>query len=144
MRTMTDVRSESVAERRFIVLLVTIFGVLALVLAAVGVDGVMSVAVSERTQELGVRLALGAEPRAVVRLVIAQAGRLALAGVALGLALTWAAMPLLRSQLFGVRPNDPVTLAGVPAVLLTVALVAALIPARRAAHVDPVQVLRKA
>jgi putative ABC transport system permease protein len=144
MRTMTDVRSASVAERRFIVWLVTAFGVLALVLAAVGIDGVMSVSVSERTQELGVRLALGAEPKQVLRMVVGQAARLALMGVVLGLALTWALMPLLRTQLFGVQPTDPLILTGVPAVLIAIALIAAIIPAQRAAHVDPVQALRKA
>jgi predicted permease len=144
MRTMTDVRSASVAERRFIVWLVTGFGVLALVLAAVGIDGVMSVSVSERTQELGVRLALGAEPAQVLRMVVGQAARLALMGVVLGLALTWGLMPLLRNQLFGVQPTDPLILAGVPAVLIAIALIAAMIPAQRAAHVDPVQALRKA
>jgi putative ABC transport system permease protein len=144
MRTMTDVRSASVAERRFIVWLVTAFGVLALVLAAVGIDGVMSVSVSERTQELGVRLALGAEPGQVLRMVVGQAARLALMGVVLGLALTWALMPLLRTQLFGVQPTDPLILTGVPAVLIAIALIAAIIPAQRAAHVDPVQALRKA
>jgi predicted permease len=144
MRTMDDVRSASVADRRFVTLLVGLFGALALVLAAVGIDGVMAVAVNERTEEMGVRLALGANPRQLVRIVVVQSGRLAALGIVLGLALTWLLVPLIRTQLFGVTATDPATLATVPLVLLAIAVSAAAVPAMRAAHVNPAQVLRKA
>jgi predicted permease len=143
LRTMLQVRSESVAERRFLLLLVGAFGLLALMLAAVGVYGVMSVAVSERTQEVGVRLALGAQPSGVLRMIVSHASRLTLAGIVIGLLLTWPLTPLLESQLFGVRAADPMTLVGVPMVLLVTAIIAALVPARRAMRVDPVQALRE-
>ncbi len=143
IQTMEAVRSDSVAQRRFVLVLVGLFGVLALALAAIGVYGVMSLLVSERTQEVGVRLALGAPPSGVLRMIVWHAGRLALAGVMVGLLLTWPLTPLLESQLYGVRALDPMTFVGVPLVLLATAVVAALIPARRAMRVDPVLALRE-
>jgi putative ABC transport system permease protein len=142
MQTMESVRSESLAQRRFILVLVALFGVLALMLAAIGVYGVMSLLVSERTQEVGVRLALGAHPSDVLKMLVAQATRLAVIGVTAGVGLSLLVMPLLRNQLYAVEPRDPLTMAGVPAVLVAVALLAALIPARRAMRVDPVKALR--
>jgi predicted permease len=142
MQTMEAVRSESLAQRRFILALVALFGALALTLAAIGVYGVMSLLVSERTQEVGVRLALGAHPSDVLKMLVAQATRLAVIGVSVGVGLSLLVMPLLRHQLYAVEPRDPMTLAGVPAVLIAVALLAALIPARRAMRVDPVKALR--
>ncbi len=142
IRTMMDVRSASVAERRFILLLVGVFGVLALALAAVGVYGVMSVVVTERTREMGVRLALGARASQVLGLVVGQAARLALLGVAIGVLTAMTLAPLLASQLYGVRPIDPVTFAGVPVVLITIATIAALVPAVRAMRLDPIAALR--
>jgi ABC-type antimicrobial peptide transport system permease subunit len=142
IQPMEAVKADSVAQRRFILVLVAIFGVLALTLAAIGVYGVMSLLVSERTQEVGVRLALGAHPSHVVRMLVAQATRLALTGVAIGVALSFVLMPLLSNQLYAVRPRDPLTMAGVPAALIIVAMLAALIPARRAMRVDPVSALR--
>ena len=142
IRTMSDVRSESVAQRRFILVLVAAFGVLALTLAAVGIYGVMALVVGERTREMGLRLALGAEPSSVLRMVVAQAARLAGAGITLGLGLAWLLTPLLTSQLYGVRPGDPLTFAGVTALLMLVALVAAMVPARRAMRLDPMTALR--
>ncbi|MEZ5419649.1 MAG: ABC transporter permease [Vicinamibacterales bacterium] len=143
IRTMTDVRSASVAPRRFILFLVSSFGLLALILAAVGVYGVMALVVGERTREVGVRLALGARPGVVLRMVLGQAARLALAGVGAGLAAAAALAPLLESQLFGIRPWDPVTFAGVPLLLLAVATAAAYAPARRAMHIDPTMAMRE-
>lgn len=143
IRTMLDVRSASVAPRRFILLLVSSFGALALVLAAVGVYGVMALVVGERTREVGVRLALGAQPATVLRMVLGQATRLALAGVVVGLATAAVLAPLLDSQLFGIRPYDPVTFTAVPAVLLLVAAAAAYAPARRAMRIDPTQAIRE-
>jgi ABC-type antimicrobial peptide transport system permease subunit len=142
VRTMADVRSASVAPRRFVLLLVSAFGLLALVLAAVGVYGVMALVVGERTHEVGIRLALGAEPATVLHMVLGQAMRLAAAGIALGLGAAAALSPLLHSQLFGVRPVDPVTFIVVPLLLLSVAAAAAYGPARRAMRVDPLTALR--
>lgn len=142
VRTMVDVRSASLAPRRFVLLLVSAFGLLALVLAAVGVYGVMALVVGERTREVGVRLALGADPHAVLRMVLAQATRLAAAGIAIGLAAALLLSPLLESQLFGVRPYDPITFAAVPLMLLLVAVAAAYAPARRAMRTDPMQAIR--
>jgi putative ABC transport system permease protein len=142
MRTMEEVRGASLAERRFILLLAGAFGVLALVLAAVGVYGVMALVVSERTQEMGIRVALGAEPRRVLGLVVGQGLGLAAAGIVLGLGAALALVPLMTGQLYGVRALDPATLAVVPVLLALTALVACLVPARRAMRVDPVTALR--
>lgn len=144
IRSMMEVRAAAVAERRFIVWLVTLFGAVALVLAAIGIDGVVSVAVNERMPEMSVRLALGAEPGQLWRMIVGQAARATTLGLLAGLALTWLAMPLIRAQLFGVAPGDPATLAGVCLVFLVVAIAAAFVPARRAAHADPAQALRGA
>jgi putative ABC transport system permease protein len=142
IQPMDQVKADSVAQRRFVLVLVAVFGVLALTLAAIGVYGVMSLLVNERTQEVGVRLALGAHPSHVLRMLVAEATRLALTGVAIGVALAFMLMPLLGSQLFAVKPRDPLTMTGVPAILILVAMLAALIPARRAMRVDPVSALR--
>ena len=142
MRTMTEVRAASVAERRFILTLALGFGLLALTLAAVGVYGVMSLVVSERVQEMGIRLALGAPPLRVLALVVRQGLTLAALGIALGVITSMALTPLMVQMLYGVRPTDPLTIAGVPAVLLAVALIACAVPARRAMSVDPVTALR--
>jgi ABC-type antimicrobial peptide transport system permease subunit len=142
IQTMEAVKSDSVAQRRFILVLVALFGLLALTLAAIGVYGVMSLLVSERTQEVGVRLALGAHPSTVMKMLVFQALRLSLVGVAAGVVLSVVLMPLLSAQLYAVKPRDPVTLAAVPLALMLVAMVAALVPARRAMKVNPVQALR--
>lgn len=142
IRTMEQIRAASVAERRFLLLLIGVFGVLALVLASVGVYGVMSLVVSERTQEVGVRLALGAEPSEVLGMIVRHAMRLAGLGVMLGLVAAAALAPLLASQLFGVQVLDPLTFATVPVLLVLVATLAALLPARRAMRVDPMSALR--
>jgi putative ABC transport system permease protein len=143
IRPMAQVRSESVAERRFVLLLVAAFGVLALVMAAVGVYGVMALIVSERTAEIGVRLALGAQPMQVLRAVVAQGVTLSAVGVVVGLLLATALAPLVSTQLYGVRALDPPTMAAVPAMLLAIAVLACLVPARRAMMVDPVNALRE-
>jgi ABC-type antimicrobial peptide transport system permease subunit len=142
IQTMEGVRSESVAQRRFVLVLVGLFGVLDISLAAIGVYGVMSLLVSERTQEVGVRLALGAQPAQVMKTLVLQAMRFALAGVGIGVGLSLLLMPLLGTQLYAIEPRDPLTMAGVPAVLVVVAMLAALIPARRAMQVNPVDALR--
>ena len=142
IRPMDQVRAESVAERRFVLLLVAAFGALALVMAAVGVYGVMALIVSERTPEIGIRLALGARPAQVMRVVVMQGVTLAAAGVVAGVIVSAALAPILAAQLYGIRPLDPPTLAGVPALLLLVAALACYLPARRAMTIDPVNALR--
>jgi predicted permease len=142
MRTMNEVRSASVAERRFILVLAIAFGILALTLAAVGVYGVMALVVSERTQEIGIPLALGAEPLKVLGLVIGQGLTLAGAGIGAGFAASLALTPLMAGQLYGVGATDPATLAAVPVLLAAVALIACIVPACRAMRVDPVTALR--
>ncbi|HVG85081.1 MAG TPA: ABC transporter permease [Vicinamibacterales bacterium] len=142
MKTMATIRSDSVAERRFILLIVAAFGVLALGLAAIGVYGVMSLIVSERTREVAVRVALGAEPSRMVGLIVRQAATLAAIGVVIGLAAVLPLTPLLQSQLYGVTAADPMTLVSVPLGLLAIAALAALVPARRAAATDPLVALR--
>jgi putative ABC transport system permease protein len=123
-------------------ILVAAFGVLALVMAAVGVYGVMALIVSERTAEIGIRLALGAQPGAVLRLIVTQGVALASIGIATGLAAAAAVTPLLRTQLFGIGVLDPPTLAGIPALLIAIAAVACYLPARRAMKIDPAHTLR--
>jgi predicted permease len=142
MRTMTTLRSETLAQRRFILVLVAAFGVLALGLAAIGVYGVMSLVVSERTREVGVRLALGANPVEVLRMILRQALTLAGSGAIIGAIAAAALTPLMASQLFGIAPIDPTTFALVPILLLLIGAVAAIVPARRAMRVDPITALR--
>jgi putative ABC transport system permease protein len=142
VRPMAQVRSESISQRRFILLLVGAFGVLALVMAAVGVFGVMELIVSERRPEIGIRLALGAQPAAVLRSVVAQALFLATIGVSVGLAVSSVLTPLLASQLFGIRGVDSATFIGVPVLLIAVVAIASYAPARRALKINPVETLR--
>jgi predicted permease len=142
LKTMTQIRSESVSQRRFVLLLVGAFGVLALVMAAVGVYGVMALIVTERTAEIGIRLALGAQPGSVLRLVVGGGIALAAAGIAGGVLAALAMAPLLRAQLYGIGALDPLTIVVVPALLLAVAAFACWLPARRAMKIDPVNALR--
>ena len=142
VRPMAQVRAESVAQRRFILLLVGTFGALALVMAAVGVFGVMALIVSERTPEIGIRLALGAQPAHVLRVIVLQGLWLAVLGVILGLAASAVLQPLLATELYGIGTVDPPTITGVPLLLLLVATLACYLPARRAMRIDPVEALR--
>jgi ABC-type antimicrobial peptide transport system permease subunit len=139
---MSTLRAESVSTRRFILLIVGAFGVLALGLAAIGVYGVMSLIVSERTREVGVRLALGAQPQELLRMIVGQAAKLAGIGVAVGVAAALPLAPLLDSQLYGIESFDPTTFISVPVVLMVIATLAAVVPATKAMRVDPVTALR--
>lgn len=130
------------APTRFAMALITAFAVLALVLAAVGLYGVVAYGVSQRTREIGVRVALGAEPKAVVRLVVGGGLRLAAAGVAIGAVLAAAATRVLESMLYGVSPTDPLTFGTAALLVTAIALVASYVPARRALRVDPAEALR--
>jgi putative ABC transport system permease protein len=141
LRTLESIRAESVAEQRFLMLLLGVFGGLALVLATVGVYGVTSLDVTERTPEVGVRLALGAPPARVLSMIVRDAVRLAVIGVVIGIAAALAVAPLIGSQLFGVRPIDPLTFTVTPALLVASAAVAALVPAWRAMRIDPIQAI---
>jgi putative ABC transport system permease protein len=142
VRTMEDVLATSMASRRLAMFLLGAFAALALALAAVGIYGVMSYSVAQRTHEIGVRMALGARRGDVLRLVVGQGMATALVGLALGVAGSLAAMRLMSSLLFGVSANDPATFGGVAALLAAVALVASWVPARRASRVDPMIALR--
>jgi predicted permease len=139
---MTEVVSGTVTERRFLMLLLATYALVALGIAAVGIFGVVGHQVAQRTNEFGVRLALGATPGGVLRLVLQQAGRLLILGMSAGLAVSLATNRLLASQLFEVSPHDPLLLAAASLVLLGVGLLASLLPARRAASVDPMVALR--
>jgi len=140
--TMDGLLTDSISPRRFSAMLVGVFAVLAVALAAVGIYGVMSYTVSRRTQEIGVRMALGAQLASVRRMILGQTLKLTLIGVALGLAGAFAVARFLTSLLFGVGTYDPVTFVGVAALLIAVALAASYIPARRAMRVDPMVALR--
>ncbi len=142
MMTLDRLVSDSVSPRRFSSALVAIFAGLALLLAAIGIYGVMSYTVSRRTQEIGVRMALGAQLGSVRRMILGQTLRLTLLGVGIGLAGAFVVARFLTSLLFGVGVYDPVTFLGVAALLIVVALAASYIPARRAMRVDPIVALR--
>jgi ABC-type antimicrobial peptide transport system permease subunit len=127
---------------RLAAMLFGVFGFIGLVLAVVGLYGVMSYAVSRRTREIGIRMALGAESGAVQRLVVRQGMVLALIAVALGWPAAWMLARVASSFLYGIQPHDALTFAAVPPVMAAIALVACWIPARRASRVDPMQALR--
>jgi putative ABC transport system permease protein len=132
----------SMTQQRFAMFVLGAFGALALLLASIGMYGVISYSTMQRTQEIGIRMALGAQRRSVVAMVLGHGGRLASLGIAIGLIAALAMGHTMASFLYGVRPTDPLTLAAVSLLLLTVALVACYVPARRAMRTDPVIALR--
>jgi putative ABC transport system permease protein len=142
VRTLDEFVSERSAERRLAAQLITVFAAVALLLAAVGIYGVMSYAVAQRTQEIGIRMALGAGEENITKMVLRNGALLALSGVTIGLLLAFGLARLIASMLFQTSAADPPTFSVVPLVLLGVALLACYLPARRAARVDPMNALR--
>jgi ABC-type antimicrobial peptide transport system permease subunit len=139
---MDDVLSTSTSPTRFNMLLMTVFGCAALLLAAIGIYGLMAYSVEQRTQEIGIRLALGAEATELRNMVVRQGMSLALAGVVIGIGAAWGVSRLMESLLFGVKPRDPIVFVAVPLALGAVALLSVWLPARRTLRVDPAIALR--
>ena len=142
VRTIDELLSRTLSEARFSLMLFGLFAALALVLAAIGIYGVMATTVTQRTHEIGLRMALGAQKRDVLRLVVKQGMILVVVGVAFGLAFAVGLTRLMSTLLFEVSPTDPLTLLAITLLLSVVALIACLIPARRATKVDPMEALR--
>jgi predicted permease len=142
IRLLSDMVDRSLAPRRFVVTVLAVFAGMALLMALIGLYGVISYAVTQRTKELGVRMALGAQPAKILRMVVGQGLRLAAFGAAIGFAASLALSRLLREQLFAVKPFDPLTFTAMAALLLGAALLASWLPARRATTVDPMIALR--
>src|SRR5262249_37487918 len=143
VRTMQAIVAETFSRQRFSALLLSGFSLASLLLAAVGIYGVLAYSVTERTREIGVRMSLGALPSQIVGMVLARGARLVGAGVIAGLGGAMAASGLLKGLLFGIGPRDTVTYLAVPAVLAAVALLAAYVPARRALRLEPMDALRE-
>jgi putative ABC transport system permease protein len=142
VRTMDERIARSLSGRRFNMVMLGLFAVLALTLAAVGIYGIVAYSVTERTHEIGVRLALGAQRRDVVAMVVRHGMIMTVAGTGVGLAAAFAVVRVMSGLLFGVSAADPVTFIAIPVLLLAVALAACYIPARRATRVDPMIALR--
>jgi ABC-type antimicrobial peptide transport system permease subunit len=140
--TMERLAANTMASLSFTMLMLGIAAALALVLCAVGIYGVLSYVVTQRTREIAVRMALGAEPRDLRRMLVLQGGRVALTGVAVGVLTAIGVTRFLESLLFGVQPIDTFTFVGMASVMLAIALLACYVPARRASAVDPMQALR--
>lgn len=141
-RTMDSFVADSVASQRFSMILLAVFAALALVLASVGIYGVISYVVGQRAHEIGIRMALGARREDVLRLILGRGGKLVGIGIAVGLVAALGLTRMMASLLYGVGATDPLTFGGVAVLLSLVALAACYIPARRAARVDPVVALR--
>ncbi|HKQ86464.1 MAG TPA: ABC transporter permease [Candidatus Acidoferrales bacterium] len=142
VQPLDEVISDSLASRRFSMILLGVFAALALILSAIGIYGVISYIVGQRTHEIGIRLALGAHPSDVMRLILGQGTKLALIGVAIGIVAAFALTRLMTKMIFGVSAHDPLTFIGVAVVLIMVALAACYFPARRAMRTDPMVALR--
>jgi putative ABC transport system permease protein len=142
VQPMESLVAASLSQRRFVVALLGFFAAMALLLAALGLYGVIGYATVQRTPEIGIRMALGAQPREVLSLVVGQGMRLAGSGAVLGLAASMAFSRMLQNQLFAVSPFDPLTFAVTALVLLSAAGFASLVPAMRATRIDPMEALR--
>ena len=143
VRSMRDYVNEAMAPTRFALVLIGVFGVTALILAAVGLYGVLAFAVRQRTAEIGIRMAFGAGGRTILGMVVGQGLRLAAAGVVIGVAGSFALTRVIASQLVGVEATDPATFAAVAGAFLVIAAVACAVPALRATRVDPLVALRE-
>jgi len=139
---MDDLIADSLASQRFSMIILGVFAALALLLASVGIYGVVSYVVGQRTHEIGIRMALGASRMDILRLVLGSSGELTLSGVGVGLAAALGLTRLMARMLYGISATDPLTFAAVSAVLIFVALLATYLPARRASRVDPMVALR--
>jgi putative ABC transport system permease protein len=142
VQTMEDIVSASLAQRRLRMSLLLVFGVLATLLAAVGIYGVMAYTVAQRTHEIGIRLAMGARSMDVLKMVLGDGTRLALIGVVIGILAAFALTRIIAGLLYGVSAVDPVTFVCIPVLLAIVTLLASYLPARRASRVDPIIALR--
>jgi putative ABC transport system permease protein len=142
LRTMESIVRQTFSREQFSTVLLGGFSVASLLLAAIGIYGLLAYSVTQRTREIGVRMALGAEPGSITRMVVASGARMVAIGAAAGLAAALALSGLMKSLLFGIGPRDPLTFMIAPAVFIAVALVAAYVPARRAARVSPMEALR--
>ena len=143
VRTQQDQIESDLADERLLVSLTSAFGLLALVLASVGIYGLTAYSVAQRTKEIGIRMALGAVPRQILTMVLREASSLSAAATALGVGASWLVTPFVKSMLFGIAPSDPATVWGAAALLMIVAVGASCIPARRAASVQPMEALRR-
>jgi predicted permease len=141
--TIAQIKDQSVAPRRLNAMLVSSFGVLAVIIAAVGIAGVLAFSVSARTNEIGIRMSLGADSARVQRMILGEGGTLLLYGLLLGVAGALIGTRLIRGLLFGVAPNDPVTLVGVTVMMVLVGIAACWLPALRAARIDPAVAIRR-
>jgi putative ABC transport system permease protein len=141
---MNDVMESSLAQRRFSAELVAVFAVMAVLLASVGIYGLLAYLVRQRSQEIGVRIALGAQRANILKLVLGQGGLLAAAGICVGLILAAVTAPMISTLFYGIHAIDPIIFLAVPLILLVVSLAASYIPARRAATLDPMIALREA
>ena len=142
VRSMDQIVARSISRERFNTLLMMIFALSALTLAAIGIYGVMAYAVQQRTREIGVRLALGAQPGGVRAMVVVQGMQLVLAGVVIGVGAAYGLSRYMSTLLFGVQARDPLVFVGVPVLLAVVALLAVWVPAARASRIDPLGALR--
>ena len=142
MLTVTQIRDQSVAPRRLNAVLVSSFGALAVVIAAVGIAGVLAFSVSARTNEIGIRMSLGADSGRVQRMVLVEGGVLLGIGLVLGVIGSLFATRLIQGLLFGVTPNDPITLVAVALAMAAIGVAACWLPARRAARIDPAVAMR--
>jgi len=142
IRTVEFLVNRSTADRKFLMALMGIFAALALVLTIIGLYGVISYLVNQRTQEIGIRMALGAQMRDILRMVLKQGMILVLSGVGLGLAAAWLLTRLMTTLLYQVSATDPLTFVSISLLLIAVALIACYVPARRATKVDPLTALR--